>query len=74
MDNPATLHPNATAAASSGAGVAVLIYLLALVGVAVPEPPLAVGIFAGDAVSALVLALGRGGIRGIARTLWRGRS
>ncbi len=74
MSNLLSSHPNAKAAASSGAGVAVLIYLLSLVGVDVPDPPLAVGIFAGSAVSALVLAIGRGGIRGIALTLWRGRS
>ena len=71
MKNP---HPQATAAGSSASAVAVLIYLLSLAGVEIPDPPLAVGILLGGAISALVLAVGRGGLRGIVRTLWRGRS
>jgi len=65
-------HPNARAAAGAGGTVAVVIYLLSLFGISVPDPPLAVGVAIGGAVSAIFLLVGRAGIRGVFRLLWRG--
>lgn len=63
-------HPNAVASfASAGGGGAALVYLLALAGVDLPAP--LVPVVAG-ALSALVLFLGRNGLRGLVRVVWRG--
>jgi len=67
-------HPNAKAAGGSAGALAVILYLLTLVGVELPEPPLPVGIILGGAVSGLVLFIGRNGVRGLFRLVWRGRS
>ncbi len=69
-------HPNATAAGATGIGagivVATITWLLSLFGVTVPDPPLAVGIFIGGLVSSFVLLIGREGLRGLGRRIWRG--
>lgn len=67
-------HPNARAAASSSAIVATILYLLSLVGVDLPEPPLPVSIFLGGIIASLVLFIGREGFAGLFRRLARGES
>ena len=69
-----TNHPNALAGGGSSLVVAAIVYLLSLIGVSIPEPPLAVGIFLGGCVCAVVLFIGREGLRGVFRLVWQGRS
>lgn len=65
-------HPNAAVAGTSGAGLGtLLVYLLGKAGVDV-EPAAASAIAGG--VAALALFIGRNGIRGAIRLLWRGRT
>lgn len=62
-------HPNATAAAGSGGVGTVLVALLAAFGIVLP--PVAAAAIAA-AFPVVFLAIGRKGIRGIVRQIWRG--
>lgn len=67
-------HPNAASALGTGGAVAAILWLLSVLGVHVPEPPLEVSIFLGSLAAALVLAIGRRGLVGIGHLIWRGQS
>jgi hypothetical protein len=65
-------HPNAVAGAVGGAGGGPLIvYVLSLFGVEVD--PYVAAVIAGASAS-LALFIGRSGVRGVFRLVWRGRS
>jgi putative flippase GtrA len=65
-------HPNALVGGGSGIGGGlVVVYVLSLAGVDV-DPMIAAAIAGG--CSALVLFVGREGIRGLVRRVWRGGS
>ena len=67
-------HPNATAAGTAAGVVGAVLWLLEAAGVDVPEPPVHVTVWIGGAVSAVVLVIGRDGLRGLARRIWRGET
>jgi predicted dinucleotide-binding enzyme len=62
-------HPNAVAAAGSGGSAAALVSILAAFGIAVPPVAAAWAVAAAPVV---FLAIGRKGIRGLVRQVWRG--
>jgi hypothetical protein len=64
-----TAHPNAVAAGASTGPSVFLVWILGYLGVDV-SPEVAVVIAGG--IAAATLLVGRKGLRGIARTLWRG--
>lgn len=62
-------HPNATAAAGSGGLAVLVVWLLGMAGVAVsPEVAAAIA----GAIATIVLFIGRRGLKGLARIIWRG--
>lgn len=64
-------HPNAAAAGTSSGLTVLVVWLLSLAGVDVsPEVAAALA----GAVATVVLLIGRDGIGGVARIVWRGRS
>ena len=64
-------HPNALAALVSGVGIGnVLIWALGFAGVAVPDH---IAVTLGGGLAALVLLIGREGVRGLAGILWSGQ-
>lgn len=65
-------HPNAAVGGGLPASLAVILFALRSAGVEVPDPPLEVGVALAGALSGAALLIGRRGIRGILRTLWRG--
>lgn len=67
--NPTKNHPNATAAAGTTGAGAVLVWALGLAGVTVP--PVAAVTIAGG-LTVVFLAVGRRGIKGVARMVWSG--
>jgi hypothetical protein len=62
-------HPNATVAGGLGGVAALVAWLAELEHVAMPAP---VAVLAAGILTTVVLAIGRDGVRGIARRLWRG--
>jgi hypothetical protein len=62
-------HPNAVVAGSLSGAAALVAWLAELEHVAMPAP---VAVLAGGILTTVVLAIGRDGVRGIARRLWRG--
>jgi hypothetical protein len=65
-------NPNATAALAGGSGIGTLaVYALSLFGVNL-DPVLATAV--GGLVASLILLIGRNGIRGVIRLVWRGKS
>ena len=62
-------HPNAVVAGSSAFSAAGLVTVLAAFGIACP---LAAAVFIVAAVPTIALAVGRKGVRGIVRQIWRG--
>lgn len=62
-------HPNATAAGGSSLVAVALVYIASLFGLDVPAE---VGAAFAGGLAAAVLMIGRRGITGIARTIWRG--
>lgn len=65
-------HPQAGVALASGGAFAATVYLLSVFGVTVPDPPPGVEAFLSALVVAIVFAIGRRGILGIARLILRG--
>jgi hypothetical protein len=65
-----TKHPNATVAVGSGGAAVLLVYLAGLFGLDVPAE---VAAAASGLLAGAVLLIGRDGVRGIARTFWRGK-
>lgn len=63
-------HPNAIAAGSTGAGAVLLIWLAQQLGVPGVTPE--IGAAAAATLSAAVLLIGKRGMRGLIRWLWRG--
>jgi hypothetical protein len=69
MSGPVSNNPNASlAAGSTGVGV-VVIYLLGLLGVSL-SPEVAVAL--GGGVTAALLFVGKNGLKGVWRVIWRG--
>lgn len=66
---PVRHHPNASLAAASGSLSGAIVWALSLWGVTLTAYD---GIYVATAVITATLAIGRRGIRGLARTLWRG--
>lgn len=64
-------HPNATLAAGAGGAAGTIIWIASSFGVTVPGT---VGAYLATIIAATALAVGRRGIRGIARVLWRGNN
>lgn len=64
-------HPNATTAGASSASVLVVVWIAQMLGADL-SPELAV-VFSG-VWAAIVLAIGRNGIRGVVRKIWHGSS
>jgi hypothetical protein len=62
-------HPNATAAVGSGIGATLIVAAMAYAGLE-PDPVLATAV--AGALTTVVLLVGRKGISGLARQLWRG--
>lgn len=62
-------HPNALAAGGSAGSVAALVSILAAFGVTIPT---AGAVWVVAAAPVVFLAIGRKGIRGIVRQVWRG--
>lgn len=62
-------HPNATVAATSGGVGVIIVWLLSLAGVHMPAE---VGAAVSTIAATVALLIGRRGIRGIARIIWRG--
>jgi hypothetical protein len=64
-------NPNATAALAAGGGVGpAVVYLLALAGVHLDAYA---GVAVSSAAATIVLFIGRNGIRGAIRLIWRGK-
>lgn len=63
-------HPNAAVAGGATGAAALVAYAAELAGL---NPPAPVAILAGGILTVAVLAIGRDGLRGIARRLWRGQ-
>jgi hypothetical protein len=70
MSGPVGKHPNAIVAGTSGGGGGVLVvWLLGLAGVEMtPE----IGALIAGALGSAALIVGRKGVRGLARAIWRG--
>lgn len=64
-------HPNATLAAGAGGAAGTIIWAASAFGVTVPGT---VGAYLATFIATGALAIGRRGIRGIARIIWRGNS
>lgn len=65
-------HPNAVVGGTSATGLGLLIvYVAAMFGIVIP-PEVAVVVAA--ACGAAVLMVGRSGVRGVARRLWKGEA
>lgn len=62
-------HPNAVAGGSSGLGAALVVYLISLAGYEIPGW---VGAAAAAAAASVFLFVGRNGVRGVIRLVWRG--
>lgn len=67
-------HPNAAVGGGLPGSIAAILYLARVAGVDLPDPPLEAGIAIGAGISALALLVGRRGLSGIGRALWRGSS
>lgn len=62
-------HPNAVASGSSSTAGVLLIYVLGLVGLTLTPVVAAAAV---GALGTLTLLIGREGMRGILRTIWKG--
>ena len=69
MSNPVSNNPNASLAAGSIPPSVLAVYLLGLAGVH-PTPEVATVI--GGAAASVLLFIGRSGIKGLLRVIWRG--
>lgn len=63
-------HPNATVAGGGATAGILLVWILSLVGV---ELPPAVAAVTAGLIPVALLFIGRNGLRGVLRLVWRGR-
>lgn len=69
--NIVTNNPNAAVALGSGSGIgAIVIWIAQASGAGIPPEIAAI---AGGAIASLALFIGRSGVRGIVRVVWRGK-